>query len=151
MVGHGSIIMLIALAAGFGLTASLLGGLEFIPGIITQFEIPGSPEAWARTHAGGLLNGIMVLAVAGVLAGMQAGEKLSRQMFWMVAGAGYANTIFYWMALVSENRAISFADNRHGETSIFAVIGLAPAFIFAVVLMVAFFLLMREAFSSARG
>ena len=32
MVGHGAIVIFIALVAGFGLATSLVGGLEIFPG-----------------------------------------------------------------------------------------------------------------------
>lgn len=150
MVGHASIIMLIALTAGFGLTAALLNGFEFIPGIITQFAIFGEADAWARAHVGGMLNAIMIIAVAAAIAQMKVPDALTNKLFWMFVGTGYANTIFYWGALLAPNRAISFADNPHGESNIFSIIGLLPALIFAIVVMIGFYMIMREAFASAK-
>lgn len=151
MVGHGSVVMLIGLLAGFGLGASIIGGFEIFPGEIIGFDLPSDSSAWARAHVGGLTNGLMVLVGAALLYALRAPEKLSRRLFWMLVGAGYANSIFYWAALFAPNRAVSFGDNPEGETNVAAVIGFLPAFIFAAVTMVAFSMLASYAFKSARS
>ena len=60
MVGHGSLIMLFGLLAGIALVMKLIGGFEVLPSMIVEFELPATERAWARTHAGGLMNGLMV-------------------------------------------------------------------------------------------
>lgn len=149
MVGHGAVLMLIALAAGFGLAMSLVGGFEFIPGSIAEFELPGDSRAWARTHAGGLLNGLMVLVVALLLHAMSLPERAEGQIGWMIVGAGYANTIFYWAGMLAANRALTFGTNRFGESDIMALIGFTPAFVFAFITMYAFAIIARHAFAPA--
>ena len=96
MVAHGAIIILIALSAGFGLVISLIGGFEVFPGTIVEFGFPGDPRAWARTHAGGIMNGLLVITGALVVHAMDLPEKTASRLYWMLVGTGYANTIFYW-------------------------------------------------------
>jgi hypothetical protein len=146
MIGHGAIVILIALAAGIGLGMSLIGGWEVFPGRIVGFEIPGDTRAWARAHAGGLMNGLLVIAGALLIHALNFAEPLARRVYWMLVGTGYANTIFYWGALLSANRALTFGDNRLGEASLASVIGFLPAFVFAFVTMIAMVLIAREAF-----
>jgi len=148
MVGHGAIIIFVALASGLGLAMSLIGGWELFPGFIVNFEVPGDTRAWARTHAGGLMNGLLVLAGALVIHAMKIAEPLAGRLYWMLVGTGYANTIFYWGALFSANRAVTFGDNRLGEATIASVIGFLPAFVFAFITMIAMVFLMLEAFRS---
>lgn len=150
MVGHGALIMLIGLVAGIGLVMKLIGGFEVWPNHIIEFELFGTDRAWARTHVGGMMNALMVFVVALLLWALKAPEALNRQLFLMIVGAGYANTIFYWGGLLSSNRALTFGDNRLGETSFWGVIGIAPALVFSFVSIAAFYLLMRHAFVSAR-
>lgn len=149
MIGHGCVLFLIALVAGFGLVMSLIGGFEILPGLTLLFELPGDSSAWARTHSGGLLNGLMVFIFALMIHAMDIKGVLATRLFWMIVGAGYANTIFYWGGMLSETRALTFGDNVFGETSLIGVIGLLPAFIFAFITMIAVFMLMRHAFRTA--
>ena len=148
MIGHGAIVMLLGLVSGIGLTASLIGGWEVFPGFIVDFAIPGDTRTWARAHSGGIMNGLLVIASALVIHSMQIADRPARQLSWMLVGTGYANTVFYWGALFSSNRAITFGDNRLGAANVASVIGFLPAFVFAFVTMIAMIVLARTAFGS---
>ena len=89
MIAHGAIVILIALASGFGLVMSLIGGFEIIPGTILTFEIPGDSRAWARAHAGGILNGLLVIAGALVTHAMALPQQTASRLYWMLVGTGY--------------------------------------------------------------
>lgn len=147
MIGHGAIVIFLGLACGFGLVMSLIGGFEIIPGKILEFTLFGDSGAWARAHVGGLLNGIFIIAVAVAAHLLVVSESTSKHLQWMMIGTGYANTAFYWGALLSQNRALTFGDNQFGAANLASVLGLLPALIFAVVTMVAMVLLARAAFS----
>ncbi len=149
MVGHGAILMVFGLLAGFGLVMSLVGGFEIFPGMMLEFELPSDSSGWARTHAGGILNGIMVFAVALVLWGIRLPDASEARVTWMVVGAGYANTLFYWGGMLADNRALTFGDNRFGETSLMGVIGLFPALVFAFITIIAMIIIARHAFGGA--
>lgn len=151
MVGHGALILLVGMFAGVGLLIGLLGGVELLPGHIVALELPGNPGAWARTHVGGMLNGMLIMLVALLLPALGFDEARSRRMFWMLAGTGWANTLFYWAALFAPNRALTFGDNRFGPSNLAAIIGLTPALVFVIVSIVAVVMLARQAFASARG
>ncbi|VVQ15311.1 styrene-oxide isomerase StyC [Pseudomonas fluorescens] len=148
MLGHGTVILLIGMLLGVGLLASLLGGMELIPGSIIAFGIPGDPGAWARAHVGGMLNGMLIMLVAVVIAALKLSARVTRHLSWMLVGTGYANSLFYLAALVAPNRALSFADNKFGQSSLFAVIGLVPALVFVVASIVAIAILSVNTFKS---
>ena len=147
MVAHGAIVILIALAAGFGLVISLIGGFEVFPGTIIEFGFPGDPRAWARTHAGGIMNGLLVISGALVIHAMDLPQKTASRLFWMLVGTGYANTVFYWGALFAPSRAVSFGSNRLGETNLAGMLGFGPALVFAFITMIAMVMLIRHGFS----
>jgi hypothetical protein len=149
MVAHGAIVILIALASGFGLVMSLIGGFEILPGTILQFDIPGDPRAWARAHAGGILNGLLVIAGALVTHAMALPQQTASRLYWMLVGTGYANTLFYWGALLAPNRALTFGSNRLGETNLAGILGFGPALVFAIVTMIAMVMLIRHGFSES--
>ncbi len=149
MIGHGALVILIALAAGFGLVMSLIGGFEVFPGTIIEFEFPGDTGAWARAHTGGILNGLLVIAGALTIHAMTLADKTASRLTWMLIGTGYANTAFYWGALFAPNHAVTFGDNRLGETNVAAVLGVTPALVFAFITMIAMVILIRSAFSKS--
>ena len=64
MVGHGLLVMVAALLAGFMLGFGLIGGLEVMPGKIISMPYYGTTDGWVGAHVGGLTNGLMVIAVA---------------------------------------------------------------------------------------
>tara|TARA_R110000850_G_scaffold277049_1_gene421727 strand:- start:6834 stop:7316 length:483 start_codon:yes stop_codon:yes gene_type:complete len=151
MIGQGAAVMLVGMFAGIGLLMSLLGGIELIPGYIIEFEIFGDPASWVRTHIGGMMNGMLIMLVATFMGGIGINGAAANRMFWMLVGTGWANTIFYWAAFFAPNRALSFADNRLGESNLAAILGLAPALLFAVISIIAIFIVMKQAFLSAKG
>lgn len=146
MIGHGAIVMLIGLIAGFGLVMSLIGGFEVFPGSILRFEIPGESDAWARAHLGGLTNGMLVILFALFIHAAQLPDRQAGQLRWMLVATGYGNTAFYWGGLLSPNRALTLGDNRLGESNLFSVLGLVPALVVAFVLIAATVIVIRWAF-----
>lgn len=132
-IGHGAIILFIGMLAGMGLLMSLIGGLELIPGSIISFTIPGDPATWAKIHVGGILNGIMILVVALLLPGLGFQNSAQLRLGWLIVGTGWANTLFYWAALVAPNRALTLGDNKFGPGNWASIIGLLPALIFVVI------------------
>ena len=107
MIGHGAVVMLIAMFLGIGLLVKLVGGLELLPGQIISVELPGTSGAWARAHVGGLLNGILIIVAAMAAHLLCASDKARGQLRWMLVGTGYANTLFYIGALFAHNRALT--------------------------------------------
>ncbi|MFT3792318.1 MAG: hypothetical protein QM741_14875 [Rudaea sp.] len=137
LVAHGALILLIAMLAGVGLLASLVGGIELWPGHIVNFGLPGNPSSWARTHVGGILNALLIFVVALLLPGLGVTEKKAGRIGWLIVGTGWANTVFYWAAMWAPNRALTFGDNHFGPASLAGVVGLLPALVFAIVSLVA--------------
>lgn len=146
MIGHGAIILFLGMLAGVGLLVSLVGGLEILPGTILEFSIPGDADGWVRTHIGSMLNGILIIIVALLIHHLGINDTVASKLRWMLVGTGYANTLFYLAALLAPNRALTFGDNRLGESNIAAIIGLAPALVFAVISLIAIFIVIQQAF-----
>lgn len=135
MIGHGLLMMFVALAIGLLLWVSLLGGFEIYPGYILNFNLPGTPEAWARAHRGIPMNSLMVIAFAFAIGGLGFSAKVENLLAKLFIFTGWANTIFYVASNFSQNRGLSFGDNRFGVGDVFSVIALAPAYVFGVLSM----------------
>ena len=63
MLGHGLLVMLVAMFAGFMLMFHLLGGMEIWPNMIIEVPMYGTSQGWVRAHTGGLLNGVLVFII----------------------------------------------------------------------------------------
>lgn len=148
MIGHGAIVSFFGLFAGIGLIAALVGGLELLPGMMIEMELPADSRAWARAHSGGIMNGLLVFAGAFVIHAMSLPESTAARLYWMFVGTGYANTIFYWASLFAPSRSLTFSDNRLGESNLAGLIGLVPALIFAFITMIAMVIIARAAFAA---
>src|SRR5260370_39143572 len=145
MVGRAALILRIGMLAGAGLLSSLIGGVEWWPGKTMPLHLPGSTDAWVRTHLGGMLNAFLIMLAALALPVVGFDVPGGRRLGWMCVGTGWANTLFYWSAMFAPNRALSFADNRFGASNLFTVIGLAPALLFTLVSIAAVALLAYQA------
>lgn len=144
MAGHGILMILSTLVFGVALWMHLVGGFELVPGYILEFNVPGTPEGWARAHAGPAMNGMMVIVVAFALPLAQFAETTARRLGWIIILDGWSNVIFYFFGNFTANRGLSFGDNRLGEANLFSTIALAPAYLFGVLAIVALFIIGRQ-------
>jgi styrene-oxide isomerase len=135
MIGHGLLMMFIALAMGLLLWVSLLGGFEIYPGYIINFNLPGTPEGWARAHRGIPMNSLMVIAFAFAIGGLGFSAKTENFLGKLFILTGWANTVFYVASNFSQNRGLSFGDNHFGVGDLYSWIALAPAYLFGVLSM----------------
>lgn len=145
MIGHAACVLLLAMVAGVGLLVSVLGGLELWPGHILPLTAPGNSAGWVRTHVGGILNALMVMAVALALPVLDMPERRARRVGAWLVGTAWANTLFYWAAMWAPNRALSFGDNRWGAANLASWIGLAPALVYVLLSLVAVATIARHA------
>lgn len=146
MIGNGILILFMALVAGLGLWMNLVGGFEFIPGTVTHFPVPGTAEGWAKAHRGTPMNALMVFSVALILPGLRFTPKTEAFLGWIVVGAGWANTVFYFFSNFSQNRGLTFGANRFGPGTLESFIALAPAYVFGVLSMGGLLWMAKKAF-----
>ena len=150
MSGHGVLMIFSTLLFGVFLWMNLVGGFEIIPGYILEFNVPGTPEGWARAHTGPALNGMMVIAVAFVLPYLRFEEKKAKILGYIIVLDGWSNVGFYFFGNFSANRGLSFGDSRLGEGDIFSALALGPAYLFGVLALGALFIIGMQAFKVAK-
>ncbi|WP_286748520.1 styrene-oxide isomerase StyC [Marinobacter sp. UBA2688] len=141
MAGHGVLMIFSTLVFGVALWMNLVGGFEIIPGYIVEFDVPGTPEGWAKAHIGPALNGMMVIAVAFILPHLDFEARKARILGWIIVADGWSNVGFYFFSNLSENRGLTFGPNVYGEGNIFSVLALAPAYLFGVLALWALFVI----------
>lgn len=94
---HGTAVLLIGLAAGVG----------FSYAAATTGADSDLYRNWKFAHLEGLLNGILVLALAGVWTLVDNGSRYVRVGFWMLIIGAYCNAIGPWItALFIGHRVI---------------------------------------------
>ncbi|TDU29005.1 styrene-oxide isomerase [Panacagrimonas perspica] len=150
MSAHGILMIFCTLLFGVGLWMHLVGGFEIVPGYIVHFNVPGTPEGWARAHSGPALNGMMVIAVAFVLPLLDFSEKAMTRLGYIIVLDGWANIGFYFFGNFTPNRGLSFGDNKYGAGDIFSTLALGPAYLFGGLALVALFIIGMRAFKIAK-
>ncbi|MEL0151550.1 MAG: hypothetical protein VW950_07930, partial [Rhodobiaceae bacterium] len=92
LIGHALLVLIVGLLAGFMLAFSLIGGLEVMPSIFMGIPVFGTTEGWVRAHSGGIVNALLMIAVAFALP--HCGLALGRLALYAkgIVFVGWANT-----------------------------------------------------------
>lgn len=135
MIANAFLIIMISMLAGFMLAFGLIGGLEVYPGKIVEMPYYGSADGWARAHAGGLTNGLLIIGVALALPLISLSERMRKINVYGFIFIGWANTVFYWFGNAAASRALSFGDNPLGASNIMGAIGFGAAFAGALLII----------------
>jgi len=114
MAGHAMLVLLIGLVAGVFLVFSLLGSITLwpLPGI--DWQIPGSTRGWQAAHVGGILNGVMIAALALLANNLALSQRALNWCGWGLIYTGWGNTLFYWAGNLATNRGLSASDTVYG-------------------------------------
>ena len=141
MIGHGLLVVLVAMLAGFMLMFGLVGGFEIWPGTILQIPTYGTTDGWVRAHSGGVTNGLLVVAVAFALPKLNLTPGRQKFVGYGFIYVAWSFTWFYWFGNAAGNRALTLGDNPLGSTDVYGVIGFLPAlpsvFLVLIVLLIA--------------
>lgn len=121
---HGAAVAVIGLVSGFGLVFAILDAWQVWPVTLsTTTPVPGSEHGWRVAHVAGVLNGMLMILVGLALVPSAPGPAAQR---WIVGGlvwTGWGNTVFFHLANVSSNRALTAGSSRLGEADVAGVIG----------------------------
>jgi hypothetical protein len=137
MVGHGLLVILVSMLAGFMLLFSLIGGIEVWPGTILPLGVYGTTEGWVRAHSGGAMNGLLAMVVGLALPILRLSPRTGRLTAYGFIYVAWSFTLFYWLGNAAGNRALTLGDNPLGEGDLLGVLGGLPALpsVFIVVVL----------------
>jgi styrene-oxide isomerase len=135
MIGHALLVIAMGMLAGFMLGFGLIGGLEIFPGKIVDMPYYGTTDGWARAHAGGLTNGLLIIGVALALPLIPLNDGMRKLTVYGFIYIGWANTAFYWFGNAADSRALSFGDNPLGASNMLGAIGFGLALIGAFLII----------------
>ncbi len=148
MIGHGLLVVLVAMLAGLMLMFTLLGGMEIWPGTIVSIPAYGTSEGWVRAHTGGVTNGLLVLAVAWALPKLELSAMKQRVVAYGFVYVAWSFTVFYWFGNAAGNRALTFGDNPLGPSDLMGILGFLPALPSVFLVLALLIIAARGAFSS---
>ena len=115
---HGAIVMFAAFVSGGMIAAAALG------------QIDGSVEDWKLAHMEALINGIVLLAVAGCIGKLALTPGQARAAAYCLVVMAYCNTVFGFMRGLTGALGYQFDDSLANNIATFAgMLGVPLAFI----------------------
>lgn len=144
IVKNGLAAMLVALAAGFFLVFSMIGGASLSPiPFLIEFDLPGTTKGWRAVHIGTLLNGIMAIALGLTLRFYAVTDAQARRVMLGTIIAVWGNFCFYLFGMFAPNHGVTLEANRLGEASLAGGLAFLPALLGAITLMYAVCVLLK--------
>ena len=136
MIGHGLLVILVAMLAGFMLMFQLIGGLEYWPGQILPLHIYGTSAGWVRAHSGGTMNGLLVIVIALALPHLNLSERLQKWTAYGFLYVAWSFTLFYWLGNAAGNRGLTLGDSQLGKTDTLSVLAFLPGLPSVIIVVV---------------
>lgn len=120
MIAHGAIIFLLGLAAG----------VPFVWVVVSSIDpaqaagIPGDVRAWRMAHLEGVLNGILLIAVAAGGAHLKLTPTAQQAVAWGLIVSGWCNIVASILSPLTNGRGVQFTGlDWNGLTYILFMIG----------------------------
>ena len=151
LIGHGALVILIALIAGMMLGFSLVEGIRLWPFIDLSAEIPGSTRGWRMAHTGGIMNGVLVIAIALTLCRLKLTIKQLKWVYWLFTCTAWGNTIFYWLGNFASNRGLSVGATKFGEGDLLGALAYLIVSPVMLLTIAGCWIIMRAAFQQANS
>ena len=95
LIVHGAGVILVGMLAGFGFAFVITG------------DVAGSERAWRMAHLEGLLNGLVLLAVAGVSDRLALRASRATLLAWSLIVTAWANVVASILAAVCNVRGLT--------------------------------------------
>ena len=114
IIAHAMLVLIVGVVAGVLLTFSLLGEVALWPLPAIDWQIFGSTRGWQAAHVGGILNAVMLVALAWCLNWLKVSGRALVWAGWGLVYTGWGNTVFYWAGNLAGNRGLSVTDTVFG-------------------------------------
>jgi len=144
LIRNGIAVMVAALFGGFVLDFFMLGAISLSPAPISiPVSIAGSEGGWRAVHVGGLMNGVMAVALGLAMRRFALTDRDGAIVSWGAIIAIWGNLAFYVFGMFAPNHGLTLAGNRLGPGNLAGAIAFAPAILGAVTLLAALVVLLR--------
>lgn len=130
LAGHAMVVLLLGLIAGFPWANVINAGLD----------VEGAAEAsraWRMAHLEGLLNGLLMLGVAGIGPVLMLSEGQVRWLSRLLCLAGYGNIVASILGAATGNRGLQPVGPPANQ-AVFVLFMSAVAAVFVAVVLVIF-------------
>jgi len=124
LLTHGALVAIVGLLSGFGFVFVILESITVWPiSLDVAATIPGSERGWRVAHVAGVMNGLMIMIAGLALVPARVPARAQPWVVWGMMYTGWGNTVFFHLANLSNNRALSAGQTRFGEPDLFGVLG----------------------------
>lgn len=125
LVFHGGIVTLLGMLCGGPLAAVLLG------------YMPGNADDWTLAHMEGLVNGLLMLAVAACSSLLLLSDRQYKLLLWSLVITGYGNALYGWVRGLFSVQGLDFSPPLSNQLA--AILGGVPViFAFIAIALVIF-------------
>lgn len=97
LVFHAGAVVVLGMLSGIPLAMALLQVIE------------GDPSDWSVSHMEGLINGLLMLAIAGAGSLMLLSPRQQQWLYWSIVFTGYSNALYGWARGFSGQAGMDFA------------------------------------------
>ncbi|TMA35991.1 MAG: hypothetical protein E6J79_14070, partial [Deltaproteobacteria bacterium] len=94
LVANGALVFMVGLLAGFPFAFVIVGRVVLwpLPGAL-EVHLPGDVRGWRMAHLEGILNGLTLIAVAGVASWLALGPRVQRVLAWLLIVTAWGNVV----------------------------------------------------------
>jgi hypothetical protein len=125
LVAHGALVFLLGLAAGIPYGLVLIG-----------WAFPGDDRGWRMAHLEGVLNGILLIAVAAAGGQLRLSERAQRWLAWGLVATAWGNAVASVLAPLFEVRGLQ-AGGSFANTLVWLLFMLAVVAVVVAMVLVA--------------
>ena len=145
MIAHGALVFLVGMVAGFPFAFAILQKVALWPLPAVDWAPPGDVRAWRMAHLEGILNGLVLIAVAAGGRRMVLTARAEAWVGWGLIVTAWGNIVASVIGPVFGVRGLELGDG-FSNTLMYLL------FVVAIVaVMVAMSLVARGAFAAARA
>tara|TARA_R110000868_G_scaffold13397_10_gene62592 strand:- start:4701 stop:5147 length:447 start_codon:yes stop_codon:yes gene_type:complete len=133
LIANGALVLLAGYLSGFPYAAVV--GAE-VSGVATS--VPGDVRAWHMAHLEGVLNGMLMIAVAAAAVHLTMTARLQNVIFWGLVVAGWTNVVASNASALTGGRGTGFTGFDWNTFSFLVFMaGIVGAFAAAIALTMA--------------
>jgi hypothetical protein len=108
LVANGALVFLIGMAAGFPFAFVLLEKIALWPFPEIHWRVPGDVRGWRMAHLEGILNGLMLFAVAAAGRHLVLSARAQTILFWSLVITAWGNIVASVIGPVLGGRGLEF-------------------------------------------
>ena len=107
LIFHSFICIGIGLIGGMAWVIALAGYLQLWPMPPIELDLPQTKELWRNAHIGPIMNGIFLLAIAGISPLLTLSTKASKVLYYTALIMLWGNTIGYQTSPFTSDRGLA--------------------------------------------